>query len=332
MHPFRILIKTSLVGLAIAASAELAARFFFGLGNPPLLIANAKIEYLFRPNQSLRRFGNRIFINDYGMRSEHLSTVLRPGERRVLVFGDSVVFGGAQLDQALIATEQLKTRMHQAGEVVSIGNVSAGSWGPGNWKGWAETFGFLGASDVVLVISSHDVADNPTYAPLSPLSHPQHNPPLALWELVSRYLNSGRVQYQIQSWGLLQKSGSNQSPPTLRSIHLNDDELSEAAIRQGLSDLRAFLKAAQRSGARVSVVQFWERQELLSGQAKPGRSQIALLLQELKIPAVQSRLFFLSCSSNPSVDLYVDNIHPFTPAGQACLADAIQAALQKAKI
>jgi hypothetical protein len=75
---------------------------------------------------------------------------MRPAAtRRVLVFGDSVV-----------------------------GNVATPSWGPGNWLGWARRFGFLQATDVVLVISSHAAADNPSPEPFTrnpnhiPFSHP----------------------------------------------------------------------------------------------------------------------------------------------------------------
>lgn len=49
----------------------------------------------------------------------------RPGrQRRLLVFGDSVVWGGSVLDQRLIATELLA----QQG-ITEVGNVAVASWG-----------------------------------------------------------------------------------------------------------------------------------------------------------------------------------------------------------
>ena len=41
---------------------------------------------------------------------------------------------------------------------------------------------------VVLVASSHDVTDNPTFAPLDPNTHPTKKPLLALTEGLTRYL------------------------------------------------------------------------------------------------------------------------------------------------
>lgn len=41
---------------------------------------------------------------------------------------------------------------------------------------------------VVLVASSHDVTDNPTFAPPDPNTHPTKKPLLALTEGLTRYL------------------------------------------------------------------------------------------------------------------------------------------------
>ena len=117
------------------------------------------------------------------MRSAPLSPTRPAATRRVLVFGDSVVWGGAVLDQSLIATERLR----QLG-VSEVGNVATPSWGPGNWLGWARRFGFLQATDVVLVISSHDAADNPIPDPFTGNpNHPLQPPVSALVEGLERY-------------------------------------------------------------------------------------------------------------------------------------------------
>ena len=110
---------------------------------------------------------------------------IRPTDaRRVLVFGDSVVWGGAVLDQSLTATDLL----HQAGITV-MGNVAAPTWGPGSWLGRARRFGFLQATDVVLVISSHDAADNPALTQFQgDRNHPLEPPISALAEGFQRYL------------------------------------------------------------------------------------------------------------------------------------------------
>jgi hypothetical protein len=58
--------------VVVLIGGEMVARFFLGLGTPPLSVAHPRIEYMFQPNQDIRRFGNQVLINQYGMRSEAL--------------------------------------------------------------------------------------------------------------------------------------------------------------------------------------------------------------------------------------------------------------------
>ena len=186
--------KQALVALAavclLAVSGEWWARAVLGLGDPPLSITHPRIEYLYAPNQDVRRFGKRFFVNDYSMRSAPLAARKGADERRVLVFGDSVVNGGNLTDHQDLATTRLAHDLlpFAGGNKVVVGNVSAGSWGPGNWLAYSQTYGFFEADVVVLVASSHDVADNPTFAPLDPNTHPTRKPLLALTEGLTRYL------------------------------------------------------------------------------------------------------------------------------------------------
>lgn len=293
-------------------TAELIARHGLGLGTPPLFVADPLIEYRLKPNQNLVRFGNRIEVNSASMRSATLTVSRASERRRVLVFGDSVVWGGANLDQALIATEKLK----QAG-IPEVGNVAAPSWGPGNWLGYVRRFGFQQATDVVLVISSHDAFDNPSPNPFrGDLSHPLVLPFSALAEGAERYLLP-RLGFSRVSAHVPEASPASRAEPTSSA---------DPAVEQGLADLRAFLQLARASGARVVVVQFADRDEARSGQLQLGNTWIKQLLQDQGIASLQSDSIFRSCG--PIVSLYTDDIHPYTAAGQACLARAIEQALK----
>ena len=103
----------------------LTPRTGLGMGTPPLYVADPLTEYRLKPSQQLRRFGNRIEVNQFSMRSSALKQQRPAQQQRVLVFGDSVVWGGAVLDQDLIATDLLA----QPG-LIEVGNVAAPSWGP----------------------------------------------------------------------------------------------------------------------------------------------------------------------------------------------------------
>jgi len=103
---YRVRARRSIALLVLGLSAALItgewiARNHLGLGTPPLYVADPHTEYRLKPNQKLTRFGNRIEVNAYSNRSAPLAAT------PPLVFGDSVVWGGAVLDQALIATIML---------------------------------------------------------------------------------------------------------------------------------------------------------------------------------------------------------------------------------
>lgn len=80
--------------VVLLAGVEVGLRAFLGLGSPPLSHADPDYGYAFNPNQDLTRFGNRVFYNEHGLRSEPLPRVKPEGEFRVLCIGDSVTNGG----------------------------------------------------------------------------------------------------------------------------------------------------------------------------------------------------------------------------------------------
>src|SRR5947207_15760221 len=56
--------------LLLLVGGELFARYYLGLGDPPLMIADPQIEYLYKPSQTVHRFGHIIHYNAYSMRSD----------------------------------------------------------------------------------------------------------------------------------------------------------------------------------------------------------------------------------------------------------------------
>lgn len=175
------------------AIAEVFLRTRYGLGNPPLYVADTRTGYRLAPDQSLRRRGNRIAINAYSMRGPALSPHPAANTLRVLLVGDSIVNGGWWTDQSELlsikvqgALNGLKPAEFQQVEVL---NASANSWGPRNELGYVLRFGTFESQVVVLVLNtddlfaiaphSYDLGRNPQY--------PIRRPPLALWEVVARH-------------------------------------------------------------------------------------------------------------------------------------------------
>jgi len=143
--------------LIVLIGMELFARFYLGLGSPPLYIEDKNYEYIYAPNQHLKRFGNRISTNEFSMRSKPLS---KKDKIRILKIGDSIINGGAQTDQDSLASSileaQLSTFFHNS---IRVLNVGANSWGPDNAFEYVKKNGNFNASKIILVFSSHDLHD-----------------------------------------------------------------------------------------------------------------------------------------------------------------------------
>lgn len=291
---------------------ELFARLYLGLGTPPLSITHPRIEYLYQPDQDVMRFGHRFAVNHYGMRSKAFPPHKERDELRVMVFGDSVLNGGNLTDQRELATEIAADALaRSSGKPVIVGNISAGSWGPGNWLAYAREYGFFDADAVLLVISSHDYGDNPTFAALQPQTHPTRQPVSALLEGVMRYL----PRY-------LPKTPAAADPVETSGLA---PEPTSADIEKGLADLRAFLTLAKAQAKTVIVLQHPERAEITSQHMRPGYNAIHSLCTELAIATVALEPDFRR-SMDEGIEPYRDNIHP-NAAGQRLIAAAIAASV-----
>lgn len=296
--------------LMVAIASELASRVWLGLGDPPLSIADADIEYLSKPG-TYRRFGNRMFINAHHMRSEEFPAKKRsPDEVRIMVIGDSVVHGGGLTDQTDLATECMQaTLREQLRKPVVVGNIAAGSWGPGNQLAYARRFGLFDADIVLIVSHGKDVGDNPTGKPVVGVdpSFPSNAPVLALEEAIGRYL--------IPKLERLTGRGISPTP----GADVADEK---AAADRSMQDLGALCDLARASGATVFLAYFPQRHEL-DGQPLPGHAALAEFAAGRKIEFIDLREAF-SRASAQEADPYRpnDTIHP-SGSGQRVLCDAV---------
>ncbi len=182
-----------LVGLPILL--ELGLRLLFGFGNPLIYLADSDIGYLLAPNQQTRRFGNRIAINQYSMRSPAIAPTPAPATLRILLLGDSVANGGWWTDQTGIISEMLQQQLQPdlqdtRWQQVEVLNASANSWGPRNELAYLQRFGSFEAQIVVLLLNTDDLfATAPSSLQVgNDINYPDRKPPLALAEVLGRYL------------------------------------------------------------------------------------------------------------------------------------------------
>ena len=301
------IILATITAMVVLAGGELIARYYFGLGTPPLSVAHPSIEYMFKPDQNVYRFGNHIIINHYGMRSppfaEHSAD-----EFRIMVFGDSVLNGGSQTDHASLATTILQERLaEKTGQKVVVGNISAGSWGPGNWLAYVKEYGFFDANVVALIISSHDYADNPQFSPLDWRTHPTSRPACALSDGITRYLPRFLLRFTMNS-----KS---------KATAIFTEKVAEDKVEIGLQDLKEFLVLAKKNSTFVLVLQHWETSEIERGEAGPGNERIREVCEAIGIYSVTLKKYFEQSIQNGN-NPYRDNIHP-NQIGQQLIAKAL---------
>ncbi len=276
----------------LLVAGELFARLALGLGDPPLYQPHPTIGYLLAPGQSCRPFGNRFEVNDFSMRSAPFAAPRSASnELRVMVLGDSVINGGSLTDQSDLATGHARRELSaRLGRPVIVGNISSGSWGPGNRLGYVEEFGLFEPDRVLLMLSSHDAFGVPTLGPLNPVEHPTRKPRFAL----SDGLRYFRRLFPGQRGPV---RGSRQTAiPALEALLVRLAEVPGASVL--LHPLRA---------------------ELESGEWEAGAAPIRAAVEKRNLRMVELARYY--DGSDPA-NLYRDVVHP-SAEGQQRLARAI---------
>jgi hypothetical protein len=223
-------------------------------GERLLYRAEEAIEYLPKPNQSVVQRGVRFETNEWGMRSSRIPRDKLNGFFRVLILGDSVVFGHTNVNQADLATTLLSNKQLGDGRRIETLNVSAPSWGPGNLLGWIETNGDMGADAAVVVLSSHDLEDDRTFTPPDRSIYPSEQPLWALGEWIVGQIwgssddkNSSSPRLSLDARRslplLLQKISSVPSGACL-VVHSTVDELLSLSHSAAVVELRETAAAA----------------------------------------------------------------------------------------
>ncbi|MEM6449391.1 MAG: SGNH/GDSL hydrolase family protein [Cyanobacteria bacterium P01_D01_bin.105] len=289
---------------------EGALRLGYGFGNPPLYVADDHIGYMLAPNQRLKRFGNLIAINEYGMRADTISPLPSENTLRLFLLGDSLANGNWWTDQNDILSVQVAQHVRPAlpapYEYIEPINASANSWGPRNELAYLQRYGTFGAQVLVLLLNTDDLfGTQPTPIQVGrDRSYPNQKPMLAMTEILARFQKQPPV-------------------PGLKAVQ------SEGGDRVGknLAAINSIQKHASATGSLFILVLSPLKREL------PGPRDYELTArQRLQDWARDTNVVYIDLLSTyrnylPDPEqLYRDHIH-LSPAGNHLLAQKVAVAI-----
>ena len=288
----RFVLWCGLLILALAAS-ELVCRAL-GL-HTPVIYETTDYGYRIKPNQDINRFGNRVYINSQGLRSEPMSPLPADGVVRVLCIGDSITNGGTRIDQADTYPYRLQQLMRNGGNRVEVLNASAPGWAITNEVRWLQRNGTYHSRVVMMVIGTTDLFQEFAGAEIVSVhpSFPGSAPVLALEELVLRYL---LPKLQRRS---LADPGAQPSAPSL------------AVAKENIVQLQNAADFAARAGAK-SVVLYVEQPGQLELADTYTSEAKALLFESLRQHGIPFSNTRDSVERAGGLTLFRDGLHPNT--------------------
>jgi GDSL-like Lipase/Acylhydrolase family len=280
------------VGIAIAFGIlELGLRSLFGFGSPLTYVADPQIGYLLSPSQTTRRFGKRISINQYSMRSPEISPSRPAKTLRILLIGDSIANGGWWTDQDKTISALIQQRLQGEGagfDRVEVLNASANSWSPRNELAYLQKFGTFESQIIVQIINTDDLFGIAPYSLVvgRDPNYPDRQPPLAIAEVVTRYLSKPAA---IPGLDKLQQEGGDRVGANLEAIRQT-----QAIATQNQAQLLLVITPLLRE------VQGGSRD-----YEQKARQRLGSFVQQQQLPFVD----FLSQRVPDPQALYVDSIH-----------------------
>ncbi len=256
--------------LILAGTGELILRSM-GFGNPIVYRIDPRIGYYPAPHQDVHRYGGDIHINAFGMRSSDITEAKPVGTFRILMLGDSTLYGGSYVDQKQMYASRLEGLLNQSPgrlpnsprrvEVLAMG---VNGWGPQHELAYVKEFGLFHA-DLVMVMGPpndayrhlHGIAQMPFFVE-------GYRPTLA-WQEFGQHL---LWQYDLRMTG----AGEDfESGPQAREV-----------LTDGIAAWVEIAVRAQGQGARVDFELLPREAELREGRAAEStRRVLDALLPEL---------------------------------------------------
>ena len=185
-HPLRNAI-IALVALVLLSEGILR---MMGFGHTVLYVADPDIGYYPQPNAELIRYGGRVATNAFGMRSPQVDRDKPTGVFRILMLGDSTLYGGSYIDQEDMYATVLQKRLTALGlpgkvEVLAMG---CNGWGPFHEHGFIRKYPDAFHADLTLIQMPIDDVVRPLYGLMEVPFFADRSPPRIALEEVANHL------------------------------------------------------------------------------------------------------------------------------------------------
>lgn len=295
---------SAVVVLASLALVELSLRGL-GFGHPLLYRASAS-GYEVAPDQSLSRLFKTVKYNSYGLRNDPVAREPAEGGRRILCLGDSITYGGSQVDNSGTYPEKLRALLPGA-EVL---NASAGGWSVVNELKWLVDHGTFGSHAIVLEVGENDLFQPFVDASLLDRhpSFPTRPPTFATAEVVTRYV--------LPRLGL----GQPVADPGAAGSRLDPE-----AARETLDAVEQIHHYATAHGAGLTILYIDPAEPSDDPQVVAARDRLFAWADRASVPLVRPEL---GKRRSPDRKLFFDALHP-DAAGNEIIAEELAKVLSR---
>jgi hypothetical protein len=299
---------------------------------------SAELPYRLRPGVEIRLGAVRVRVNSLGLRGPEIAREPAPGVRRILVLGDSIVFGQGVAEDATLSAGLA----HRLGGPVETVNAGAQGYDTVAEAAFLAGPGLaLAPAGVVVGMSLNDYDPAPVYDPTGVLTRrPSGTPARGLlahseFLLLLRWLRTwSRGDLFTQILERSSQDNAQEVPPAasasldrlVANEHLrfyrDPDPALWSRLRGGLTRLR---DTAAAHGLWLLVAVFPESYQI--GVAPPDltpQRRLAVLCQELGVRCLDLAPAFAAAGG----ELFQDAQHP-NARGLAVAADAIATAIPR---
>lgn len=293
----------SLLFLTCVATSDMALQHLLGLGNPVTVSIDTSCEYILTPNQHKVRFGKKVDINEFGMRSGPVVFPKPADQYRVLLVGDSVVYGTSRVGQTEIFTGILQRELpRDIQQRMAILNASAGGWAISNEKDYIRSRGIFSSDLVLLVLNSTDLSQPRSGVNGAGSEAPTKAYKCAWCELWARWLKPKIFRQAVRTDAGI------------------DVELNPRQVDENLHNLDEFRSLVSEGHARMGIIFVAFRKLVQEGAQQSAPQELLDWAQKRRVPIVDLTRFESRFATR---DFTLDGVH-LSVLGNRVVARAIE--------